>query len=238
MVRITQISDPHILGDKQAKFRGINPWDNFTKVLKNINQDEADLMVITGDLAEDRSKEAYQHIATEIKKPIAWVPGNHDNPELAATILGKSQKHIIFDNWQILLLNSHYPDHESGKLSDNELGFLEQSLKQHPDKYTLIFVHHQVVPVACSWLDEIMLENAAAMLAITQQYKNVKIIVFGHIHQEFYKKQENITFVGTPAISVQFVPQSQTTTIDKLKPGYRWFELNDDGKFTTEVTRF
>ena len=82
-----------------------------------------------------------------------------------------------------------------------------------------------------------MLENHTEFHAIINKYKHIKIVACGHIHQEFYVKKHGVTFVSSPATSIQFKPHTQQLEFDDLPPGYRWFELHEDGGFDTEIVR-
>lgn len=62
---------------------GVNTWESYQAVLEAIrpHQHEFDLIVATGDLAQDQSSAAYQHFAEGIasfRAPCVWLPGNHD----------------------------------------------------------------------------------------------------------------------------------------------------------------
>ncbi|MFH7422687.1 metallophosphoesterase, partial [Pseudomonas syringae pv. tagetis] len=75
---------------------------------------DVDLIVATGDLAQDHSQEAYRHFAAGIAQlpaPCVWLPGNHDfQPAmvdaLAAAGIAPSKQVLLGDNWQVLMLDS------------------------------------------------------------------------------------------------------------------------------------
>jgi Icc protein len=79
--------------------------------------------------------------------------------------------------------------------------------------------------------------NADAFFAVTDRYPQVKAIVWGHVHQDFRGKRNGVELVATPSTCVQFKPKCDDFTVDTQMPGYRWFDLNDDGTFTTGVER-
>jgi len=237
MIRILQISDSHIFSDK-------NNLENFkaviSEVIKDIKKIKPELLVFTGDLSHDQSELSYQYVAEQLAKlacPVAIIPGNHDDPELMTKVLNNQQREFIFDNWHIILLNSYYAGHESGLLNNAELTFLDHGLQKHPEKQTLIFLHHHVVPTGSAWLDPMGIENHNEMLTILNKYQNVKIVASGHGHQEVSAEYNKIKFFITPATSVQFKKNSKELTIDTLKPGFRWFNLYANSKYETGVIR-
>ena len=82
-VRILQITDTHLFAQKHEALLGVNTWDSYQAVLEAIrpHQHEFDLIVATGDLAQDQSSAAYRHFAEGIasfRAPCVWLPGNHD----------------------------------------------------------------------------------------------------------------------------------------------------------------
>ncbi len=247
MIRIIQLTDLHILGDRAAKFLGLNSRDSFRAVLNLVKQDiqnkPADLIMLTGDLAQDESEAAYQYINEQLQVfndmniPVTWIPGNHDDSVVGESVLGVRQKQYLFDNWNIVLLDSHYAGHESGMVDQDDLEMLDAALAAHPDKYAMIVVHHHLQPSKTKWLDTMIVKNRDQILEIIDKYANVKLVVFGHIHHELQQHHQGITFIASPATSVQFTPDTPTLVLDTLMPGYRWIELNDDGTFETAVQR-
>ena len=82
-VRILQITDTHLFAEKHETLLGVNTWESYQAVLDAIHAEKrpCDLIVATGDLAQDQSSAAYQHFAEGIASfsvPCVWLPGNHD----------------------------------------------------------------------------------------------------------------------------------------------------------------
>lgn len=78
-VRILQITDTHLFAEKHETLLGVNTWESYQAVLEAIRaqQYEYDLIVATGDLAQDQSAAAYQHFAEGIasfRAPCVWLP--------------------------------------------------------------------------------------------------------------------------------------------------------------------
>jgi len=90
------------------------------------------------------------------------------------------------------------------------------------DQPTIIFIHHHVLPIDSNWLDRINLRNASEFLAIIDQYKNVKAVVCGHVHQDTTIYRQDVIFLSTPSTSWQFAVKSYNFSLDNLMPGYRW----------------
>lgn len=74
-------------------------------------------------------------------------------------------------------------------------------------------------------------------MAIARRHKNVKCILWGHVHQDSDRMVDGIRMLSTPSTCVQFTPQSENFDIDTVAPGYRRLQLNADGTIETEVSR-
>ena len=246
-VRILQITDTHLFAEKHETLLGVNTWDSYQAVLAAIraSQRECDLVVATGDLAQDHSSAAYQHFAEGIAgfvAPCVWLPGNHDfQPAMYSALqdagISPAKRVYAGDHWQILMLDSQVFGVPHGELSDFQLDWLEQRLTESPERNTLLLLHHHPHPSGCSWLDQHSLRNAGALDRVLMRFPRVKNLLCGHIHQEMDIEWNGRRMMATPSTCVQFKPHSANFTLDTIAPGWRWLELHADGTLTTEVCR-
>ena len=98
-------------------------------------------------------------------------------------------------------------------------------------------LHHQPVLVGSKWIDQYIVRNADAFFGVLDRFTNVKAVVWGHVHQDFSGKRKSVDLFATPSTCVQFKPLCDDFTVDTLMPGYRWFDLKDDGTLTTGIER-
>lgn len=246
-VRILQITDTHLFAEKHETLLGINTWESYQAVLSAIHasQRPCDLIVATGDLAQDHSSAAYQHYAEGIASfaaPCVWLPGNHDfQPAMYSTLqasgISPAKRVFLGDHWQILLLDSQVFGVPHGELSDFQLEWLEHKLAEAPERYTLLLLHHHPLPAGCSWLDQHSLRNAGALDRALSAWPRVRHLLCGHIHQELDLDWNGRRMMATPSTCVQFKPHCANFTLDTVSPGWRWLELHPDGTLTTEVCR-
>ena len=61
--------------------------------------------------------------------------------------------------------------------------------------------------------------------------------MFGHVHQDFDVIQDQVWCVSTPSTCIQFKKDSTEFALEKLAPGYRIFDLHEDGEIETMVIR-
>jgi Icc protein len=86
-------------------------------------------------------------------------------------------------------------------------------------------------------MDEIALDNPAALFAIIDRYPQVRAVLWGHIHQEFSAERGGVHLFGSPSTCVQFKPGAQEYVPDTQPPGYRWLLLQGDGTVQTGIQR-
>ena len=64
IVKLLQITDPHLFKDTSKELLGINTHESFSQVLKEIQAESFnyDVVLATGDLVQDSSSEGYQRV--------------------------------------------------------------------------------------------------------------------------------------------------------------------------------
>jgi Icc protein len=243
---ILQITDLHILPDLDETFLGINTEYYFHAVLELAfaEHHHFDLILLTGDLAQHPSPASYQRILNSLEvhnTPCICLPGNHDDYQLMQQIFNTSlvscKKRIFLGNWQLICLNSQIPGEPGGRLSKEELLFLEDCLIGNPNHHALIAVHHHCLETKSAWMDTMIIENSQELLAIINQYPQTKAITTGHIHQDMDITIGGVRFLGTPSTCFQFKPESKTFSLDTTAPGYRLIKLYEDGRIESGITR-
>ena len=94
------------------------------------------------------------------------------------------------------------------------------------------------MPVGSRWLDGVALLEPERLFETLDRHANVKAVAFGHVHQEHDAERRGVRILGTPSTCVQFTKHSDGFATDAtLAPGWRWFDLHDDGRFDTGVGR-
>ncbi|OOZ38555.1 hypothetical protein BOW53_15115 [Solemya pervernicosa gill symbiont] len=246
-LKLIQISDTHLYADTDAELYGIAIESRFQAVLEKVATEEADLLVVSGDLANGDTDAAYQrlkHSLQELNLDTALIPGNHDTPERVASIsAGRLSNQMVWqlDGWQILMLDSSNTNSQSGRLGSKQLAELESQLRAHPNQPTLIFLHHQAVAIGCRWLDTMLLEDRDTLFDQLDRNPQVSAVVWGHTHQAFEAEYHGIKLYGTPSTNAQFKVNSDEFAIDESvdtgRPGYRRLLLHADGTIESCVIR-
>jgi Icc protein len=245
-LRILQITDCHLGRDEDESLLGLRTLDSFTDVLERATQEEDsfDLVLCSGDISNDGTTGSYERFIKTLRRfmpstPLAWLPGNHDDPASMRSInvAAPKSEYLTLGGWRLILLNSRVPFEERGELPQSELNRLERLLESDPQSPTLIFLHHQMVPVGSAWIDQYVVSNADAFFEVIDRFENVRCVSWGHVHQEFYRVRNGVDLLATPSTCVQFKPLRDDFTVDQIMPGYRTYELHPNGVYTTQVSR-
>lgn len=250
-ILIVQLTDTHLFAEPGPIMFGGDTHASFEQVLTCLQRwiqrhdHPPDLLLLTGDLSQDDSPASYRHLHRAIAplaRPTYWLPGNHDQNTAAITEeLSQAPFHptkaFQAGGWQLILLDTMLPKRVQGRLSEDSLAALESQLRGAPDTPTLIALHHPPFSIDSDWMDAIALENAAEFWQICDRHPQIRIVLCGHIHQEFSAMRGPIQCLGTPSTCVQFLPKVKDFAVDPAPPGFRWLQLNEDGSFNTGVER-
>jgi len=243
---VLQITDLHLKTPAAATMLGIDTETFFLETLRHAldAHPECELLLLTGDLAQDPCAEVYLRIRQHLEKtglPCLCLPGNHDDFKLMRQYLGGGkiacERTVQLGAWAIVALQSQQIDSQTGTLTLAEMQFLRETLDRNTHRPTLIAVHHHCVATGSPWMDSMQIDNSAAFLRLLTEHPQVKLVTCGHVHQEFARELDTVSVFGTPSSCFQFAPQSHKFAVDNLPPGYRLFSLADDGTFATECRR-
>lgn len=242
---VAQITDTHLFAKEEQQMLGLCTHDSLQAVVAHLRQLQPlpDILLLTGDISQDETNESYQRlkdIISPLQIPTYWIPGNHDDLPLMQQVLNQppieADKSFAAGGWHFLLLSSWIPGQVHGKLSQTSLEWLEQQL-QLIDKPTLVALHHPPCLINSDWMDRIKLQNPEEFFAVIERYSQVKLVVFGHIHQAFEGKRRGVQYLGSPSTCVQFKPESVEFAIAQTQPGFRLLTLLPDGTFETKIER-
>jgi len=242
---LVQITDPHLHSHAEGTLLGMNTERSLKLILERVQAEvtDIDLIIATGDIAQDSSLQAYKNFLsfmTVFSAPMRWIPGNHDNREHMATAcahLDHAEAIVDLGEWVVVLLDSTVSKRVYGTLADDQLAILEQALIQYADRHVLVTFHHHPVSLHSRWIDQIGVRNSDQLKTLLDQHSCVRAVVCGHVHQASDQVVDGVRYLSTPSTCVQFQPLSQDFGIDPLGPGYRKLVLNPDGTIDTTISR-
>ncbi len=243
---VAQITDIHLFTENDQKLLGCPTDKSLKAVIERLTelQPKPNILLLTGDLSQDETDASYQRLKNLIAPldiPTYWLPGNHDNLPAMEQILNQqpnlADKSFAVGGWQFLLLSSWLPGCVHGELSSASLEWLDRQLQLVGEQPTLIALHHPPCLIHSVWMDEIKLKNPEEFFAVIDRYPQVKLVLFGHIHQVFEDSRRGVSYLGSPSTCVQFKPKSVKFAIDNIQPGFRLLSLLPDGTFETRIER-
>jgi 3',5'-cyclic-AMP phosphodiesterase len=242
-IRLIQFTDPHLYGDEGEELRGVATLPALTAALAQARARDwpPDALLLSGDLVQD-DPGGYRHVRRlfgSLGLPVLAIPGNHDEPQAMRREL--DGKPFVLDDffdigrWRIVLLDSCVPGSAGGAVSAQALAGLDAALSGAATRHCLVCLHHHPVPMASRWLDRVGLANADEFLALIDAHRNVRAIVWGHVHQSYDALRKGVRLLATPSTCAQFLPKSDDFALDRRPPAFRTFELHAAGSLLTEV---
>jgi Icc protein len=142
---------------------------------------------------------------------------------------------VDLGRWRIVLVDSCIPGKARGAISKQSLAELDAALASAGERHCLVCLHHHPLPMGSRWLDSVGLTNASEFLHTIDRHRNVRAIVWGHVHQAHDSLRKGVRFLATPSTCAQFLPKAEDFAVDQRPPAFRTLELRADGSLLTEV---
>ncbi|MGI9248099.1 MAG: phosphodiesterase [Woeseiaceae bacterium] len=244
LIRILHLTDPHLFANSEGSLRGTATQASLQRVLDHYEAGDwrADRAIVTGDLIQDDSAEAYDRfrkLLLPLNMRMHCVPGNHDVRDLMRKICCVPPfSYCAFEevgDWLLIGLDSCITGDAGGLVSAEELDRLSDTVDRSAAKHVMVCLHHPPVAMGSAWLDTVGLKNGDEFLQRLQSLGRVRLAVFGHVHQPYDAEHEGIRIVATPSTCRQFLPGSDEFAIDDSPPAYRRITLRSDGSNDAEL---
>ena len=218
---IVHISDTHISTNRDdTSYKALSSSSLLLKdAIEQINLIKGlDFVIHSGDMVDSATPENYQELFTVLEKlkyPILNAFGNHDlaygnmsKDEVLETIKGYNRNYKFDDtyyafspktDYRIIMLDAtgDNTNTSNGKLSAEQLNFLDKEIFENQDKVIVIVMHHP--PVEPFRAQEHSLINADEFNEILLKYKNPIVVLTGHYHAAKIRYFGNLVYVSTPS---------------------------------------
>jgi len=191
---IAQISDLHVkppgvpgrVDTAAALARCVNELNRFVP--------RPNLVVISGDLVDSPSKEAYDHVVrllAPLDLPFAAIPGNHDDRDLMRAALPdryareSGALHAVREvgNVDVVLIDSVTPGENYGTLDADSLAWLDAVLGASSTRPALLFIHHPPFATGIAHMDVQNLRNAVDLASTLRRHRRARLVAAGHVHR-------------------------------------------------------
>jgi 3',5'-cyclic-AMP phosphodiesterase len=233
--RIAQITDTHLRQQPVDVADHLGPDACLERTVEALRAHSPDAVLLTGDIADDGSREATNRVRSIVERlgfPIIATPGNHDLTASVEQVFGTSR--VIVPEWEMVVVNTVIAATEHGRV---DIEMLAEQLAQTVGRPTLIAMHHP--PITLSTHRWFQLDGASDMVRLLTQYRNVKAVVSGHLHQAFAVQIDHVSYIGCP--SAWYAIAHAGNTWVEAKDGFvgaNLYDLNADGTFTWQpITR-
>ena len=241
VIKIGQISDLHI-GEDENLVQGIDVRANFMKALNDSSMQDLDLLVLSGDLAnEDAEPGAYKYVADSIKvckTPVCIIPGNHDRIEVMQKFFDlEVHNGKCYYRYDIAGRSIFFIDSACGEVSRDQLDWLETEVPKVKGE-VLLFMHHP--PAFCNhrFMDlRFHLRNMVEVRETLEKFDNLHHIFCGHYHSEFeVTTNTGLNIHVAPATQMQIDPNTPYFNLKSSAPG--WVTINWGEDFVETEVQF
>ncbi len=234
---IAQITDLH-LGFDQGNPDEFNRQrlDRALRMLIGM-QPRPDLLLVTGDLAEEGDDEIsylrLREALADLPFPVHFAMGNHDSREPFSRIFPETPTADGFVQYaldegplRILVLDTLEEGRHGGAFCETRASWLRARLAEAPERPTLIVLHHPPIETGLSW----MTENPEAewtlrLHAIVAAQSNVVAMIAGHLHRPVIAQWAGTTLAVCPSTAPQVALDLQP--IDPERPDGRPMIVSD-----------
>jgi Icc protein len=231
MATVVQISDTHLCAEPNTPTDS-DPDATLRRSIDALAGTAPDLLLLTGDLADDGSIAALRRLRDAVSiwsAPVLAVAGNHDTGDNVRAVFGASDA-IEIGAWRVLAVETSLPGEVHGAV---DVDGLVRRLDATDDRPTLIALHHP--PRSPSTHPWFQLIGADHMLAELRLRPHVRAIVSGHLHEAFHLHDGALDLCGAPSTYYAIEHHGETfRVLDDGQVGTQRLTLGDDGAFSCE----
>lgn len=229
MLKLIWMSDLHY--DAHALVHGHDPRVRLDAAITLINTHHSDAAccIITGDMVETASPEAYTALREALGRlsvPVLPLAGNHDRRGLLRDHLplpeGVMSEFVQYavnaDGHVLIALDTLDEGSDAGTLCPARLDWLDQTLDAAADSPVSLFMHHPPAPLGLTMLDPDGLQAADAFWAVVNRYPSVRSVYAGHVHRATFGHRGQVTLATLPSVLYQAPPERPRWDWDSFAP--------------------
>ncbi|MFQ3560480.1 metallophosphoesterase [Streptomyces gramineus] len=226
-MRILHLSDTHLNRTGTPDRRGVDATASLRLMLDELSGLTGfDVVVVTGDLADDGAAEAYTTLRALVGRyardrdiPVLCTTGNHDERAAFAEVLGSG--HLDADGtdraeqvfgageraavstvggWRFVTLDSLVPGKVYGRLGASQLEWLREVLRTPAEHGTVLAFHHPPLALDLSVTQPAFGLRDPGDLAAAIRGGDVRMILNGHYHLQLFGLLESVPVWVTPGV--------------------------------------
>ncbi len=213
---IAQITDFHVVAAGELLGGRLDTGAMLAAAVARLNAlDPApDLVIATGDLVADGATDQYVHLRdclAPLASRLVLMAGNHDDhaalaaafPDHAYLAGAAGGMNYVAENGppRILALDTVVPGEPGGHISAPSLQWLDDRLAEHPDRPTIIAMHHPPLVTGLAYMDAMNCRNGDDLARVLSRHRQVERILCGHLHRQVAQLWNGILVTTAPATS-------------------------------------
>lgn len=228
-MKLIHLTDLHLVPPGERLF-SLDPAERLRRTFAQINRDHADaeLCVITGDLADKGEPAAYgllRELLQELDVPWQLLLGNHDRranfvaafPELARDAGGFVQSVHDCPAGRLVFLDTLVEGRGYGALDGGRRDWLAARLREAAASPIFIFSHHPLQPIGLRHFEPSNLIDAGPVMDIVAGHGMVRHIFGGHVHVDASGNWRGIPFSASRGVAHQIAPHLTRADADFIR---------------------
>lgn len=214
-LKFIHLTDCHVTGDDGTVY-GKRPADRLRAAIDSINMDHdnADFVVITGDLTHRGDDAAYEAFARELRRlciPSHLLVGNHDDarafgfqfPDTQRCENGFIQGSKRTPFGLCLFLDTSQKGSHNGEYCEKRRTWLRRVLRE-TDGPVMLFMHHPPFAIGIPDTDDSKLQDSEVFWQILEpQRARIRHIFVGHAHRAVFGNWKGISVSGMRGLNHQ-----------------------------------
>jgi 3',5'-cyclic AMP phosphodiesterase CpdA len=228
-MRILHLSDTHVRRETGPDRSGVDARESLRQMLHDCAEIPGiDVLVLTGDVADDGSREAYADVrdlvgtfGRERGIPAVISTGNHDERHAFTQVLGSGHRDAngadrpaaviesaggeraavsVVAGFRFITLDSLVPGKGYGRIGPEQLDWLRGVLAEPAPHGSVLAFHHPPIAVPGVEVQRLLGLQNAGDLADAIRGTDVRLLLCGHFHLQLSGALENVPVWVTPGV--------------------------------------
>jgi 3',5'-cyclic AMP phosphodiesterase CpdA len=206
---LAQVTDMHIKAGGKLSYKVVDTEASLARCVRHILAlpQRPDAVLFTGDLTDFGKADEYANLARLLEPlpmPVYLMAGNHDEPDAMRAAFPRhaylrqrtGKLDYVIDDFpvRIVALDSTIPRKSPGRLTQEQLAWLDETLSGAPQKPAIVALPPPPFWTGIGHMDIQPLTNPDNLAAVIRKHPQVERVIAGHLHRPIVAR-----FAGTIA---------------------------------------